>query len=172
MSPSKVIWSVCRGLALTAQVTHSFFISSLLGGGGWDAGWLAPPPSLSVQILKEIGENKNKASRRDVQRKREREIRDKAENRKPFCASTGHRHSNPSLPSQDSNDLRVHPPWIVLSIFYRAGLEGHAPPFQTPPLLSEVKDYKDKDGTPSCKCFCEVIMTTSPKYSKRKFLLH
>lgn len=102
----------------------------------------------------------------------EREIRDKAETRKPFCVSTGHRHSNPSLPSQDSNDLRVHPPWMDLCIFYRDGVGGTCATLSDPSLLSEIKDYKDKDGTPSCKCFCEVIMTTTPKYSKRKFLLH
>lgn len=108
--------------------------------------WLAHAPSLAFSSNPQGDRREQKQSEpeRCSEEAREREIRDKAENHKPLCVSTGHRHSNPSLPSQDSNDLRVHPPWMDLCIFYRGGWEGHAPPFQTPPFCLKSRIIKTK----------------------------
>lgn len=55
----------------------------------------------------------------------DREIRDEAEKRKPLCVSSGHWHNNPSLPSQESNDLCVNPQWVgVFLAGDRWGMHG------------------------------------------------
>lgn len=143
MSLFKVIWSVCRGRALAAQVTHTFLISSLVQEKKKrDAGWLTPSslPPFQFKSTRRWERMKTKWAG-EMFRGSDREIRDQAETRKPLCVSTGPCHTNPSLPSQEHNDLCMHPQWVDLRLSCR-GQVGHAQSVCDRGLLSEIKDWR------------------------------
>lgn len=142
---------MCRGLALAARVTHSFFISSLVQKRRKKKKETLVdsrlPPSLSVQT--HIGEMKTKWAG-EMFRGSDREIRDKAEKRKPFCVSTGHWHNNPPLPSREGNDLCVHPQCVDLCLSCR-GQVGHARAVSVCESGSPLRDqglWGLRDGSP------------------------